>query len=123
MKRFRRTIKGNSITVPEMSISLRTIMDKACHGEPINTALRQHKPLPPDNASEEDFETGTREIIDLNDIHQLQQEIEAKVEEQKKKQDEVQQKKKDEAFARAVDDEIKRRESEAVTQQIKDKIN
>lgn len=123
MKRFRREIKGPSLTVPSQSVSLRDIMDRAVKGLPINTKLKEHTPLPPDGASDEDFETGTREYIDLNDVYELQQEIEKKVEEEQQKKKDEEKEKEDKAFSDAVDAEIKRRESEKVTSALNSATN
>lgn len=123
MKRFRREIKGESLVVPSQSVSLREIMDRASKGLPINKRLSEHKPLPPDGENESDFEIGTREFHDLNDVYDLQQEIEQKVEEAKAKQKADEEEKAKSEFNKAVDAEISKREAEKVTQALNSAVN
>lgn len=97
----RRDCSGDNITVPNQSISVRTLIDRVSQGLPINAKLRQHIPLPPDGMVADDFDTGTEEILDVTDAVAFADKIKSEqqyIAEQK-------QKAKDEAMAKVEPEE------------------
>lgn len=110
--RYRDCHSQKSLHVPQRTTSLRTILDRASAGLPINAKVSQHVPLPDDGSDLEDFETGTEEYIDLVDVQNLDERIKAeearKVAEQRKAKEKADK----EAFASAVEEEIQRRATE-----------
>ncbi len=109
--RYRDCHSQKSLHVPQRTTSLRTILDRASAGLPINAKISQHVPLPDDGENLDDFETGTEEYIDLVDVQELDERIKAEEAKKKAKQAEAKKKVEEEAFAKAVEDEIARRVS------------
>ena len=67
-KRFpRRKLDKFSLTIPEASLSVRTLIDRTSKGLPVNARLSKHIPLPADGMIDDDWETGTEEILDVVD--------------------------------------------------------
>ncbi len=97
-KHPRREITGSSITTPNQSISLRTILSRIGNGEPINAKLRKHEPLPPDGEIDDDFETGTREILDLTDVQRIAEELEEKEQQHRDELEKKRQQQREEEF-------------------------
>lgn len=112
----RREIQCDSITTPGLSIPLREFMDRISHGQAVNAKMAEHRPLPPDGEDPEDFDTGTAEYHDLNDVYELQQNIEEAIAAQQKKQADEREEKEKVEFSKAVEEEIARRERERTTQ-------
>lgn len=79
----RRTFK-KSIAEPNQSIQLRTIIDRLANGLPVQTKMREHIPLPPDGELLDDFDSGTEEFTDITDVIAMQEELQAKFDEQAK---------------------------------------
>lgn len=96
-KRYpRRVLDKHSITIPEASLSVRTLIDRTAKGKPVNARLSKHVPLPDDGTIQDDFETGTEEIIDIVDAVEYSDKIrdelayiEKQKEEERKKQIEL----------------------------------
>lgn len=82
----RRTF-NRSIAEPNQSIQLRTIIDRLANGLPVQTKMREHVPLPPDGELLDDFESGTEEFTDITDVVALQEELQAKFDEQAKERE------------------------------------
>lgn len=75
-KRFpRRKLDKHSITLPEASLSVRTLIDRTAEGKPVNARLSKHIPLPDDGIVLDDFETGTEEITDIVDAVEFSDKI------------------------------------------------
>lgn len=98
-----------SLHVPQRTTSLRTILDRASAGLPINAKISQHVPLPDDGENLDDFETGTEEYIDLVDVQELDERIKAEEAKKKAKQAEAKKKAEEEALQKAIEEEIARR--------------
>ena len=107
--RYRDCHSQKSLHVPHRTTSLRTILDRASAGLPINAKVSQHVPLPDDGADLEDFETGTEEYIDLVDVQNLDERIKAEKAKQVAKQAEAKKKAEEDALQKAIEDEIARR--------------
>lgn len=82
----RRTFK-QSISEPNQSIQLRTIIDRLANGLPVQTKMREHVPLPPDGELLDDFESGTEEFTDITDVVAMQEELQAKFDAQAKERE------------------------------------
>lgn len=63
----RRKISKETRTIPDASLSIRTLIDRTAKGLPVNAKLSRHIPLPQDGMILDDFETGTEEILDVTD--------------------------------------------------------
>lgn len=107
--RYRDCHTQKSLHVPQRTISLRTILDRASAGLPINAKVSQHIPLPDDGENLDDFATGTEEYIDLVDVQNLDERIKAEKAKQAAKQAEAKKKAEEEALQKAIEDEISRR--------------
>ena len=66
-RRPRRVLDKTNITIPEASLSIRTLIDRTSKGVPVNARLSKHVPLPADGEILDDWDTGTEEIIDVVD--------------------------------------------------------
>lgn len=105
----RRNITTASLTTPEQSIDIQTLINRSVKGLPINTKLRQHQPFPPDGEDPEDFETGTEEYLDLNDVQRLSERIEDAQNKLKEQQTEKKKKDSETKFNKAVEEEVAKR--------------
>ena len=75
----KRKCNGPSLTIPDASLSVRVLMDRVAEGKPINSKISRHVPLPPDGPVDDDFETGTEEILDVTDAVQHAEKIRAEM--------------------------------------------
>lgn len=66
-RRRRRVLDKRSYTIPDASLSVRTLIDRTARGLPVNAKLSKHVPLPADGGIMDDFTTGTEEITDVTD--------------------------------------------------------
>lgn len=107
--RYRDCHSQKSLHVPQRTTSLRTILDRASAGLPINAKVTQHVPLPDDGENLDDFDTGTEEYTDLVDVQELDERIKAHEASKVAKQRVAKKKAEEEAFQRAIDEEIARR--------------
>lgn len=74
-KSKRRHIDRLGITIPEQSLDLRTVFKRISKNQAINARIRTHVPLPPDGEDEDDYNAGTREILDPVDVLEMVAEI------------------------------------------------
>lgn len=109
-KRHYRRSWTDDITIPEQTVSLREVLNRTANGQPLNVKIRQHRPLPAVNPSEDDYTTDTEEITDLTDAMSVAQRVTDKMDEMRSKKQEDARKKRDEELER----EVQRRVSEAL---------
>lgn len=94
MKHIRKFPESKGVTIPNLSQSLRTVIDNSIKGIPTDVQLRVYSQQNPnDGDDEEDFETGTEVYDDLSDISNLiektEREEQERIAEQKKMQEEA----------------------------------
>lgn len=65
-----------SIFVPGQCTNLRMIIDRMLDGKAINEQVRTSTPLTPDGEVDDDFNTGTRELLDMVDYQEVAEEVE-----------------------------------------------
>lgn len=63
------------IFIPGKCKDLRTLINRMVNGQPLNESLAEHQPLPPDGMNADDFDTGTREVLDLIDQQELANDV------------------------------------------------
>ena len=88
VRKPRRKLDTKSITIPDCSLSARVLIDRCAKGLPVNAKMSKHIPLPNDGMVEDDWETGTEEILDVSDAVAFQDKIIAQqkyIQEQKQK--------------------------------------
>lgn len=72
MKHIRKFPESKGVTIPNLSQSLRTVIDNSIKGIPTDVQLRVYSQSNPnDGEDEDDFETGTEVYDDLSDISHL----------------------------------------------------
>lgn len=91
VRKPRRKLDTFSLTIPEASLSVRTLIDRTAKGLPINARLSKHIPLPADGLLPDDFETGTEEILDVTDAVEHSEKIRKELEYIQKKKEEARQ--------------------------------
>lgn len=89
-KRYpRRKLDPRGITIPESSLNIRVLIDRTAKGLPVNARLSKHVPLPDDGMIDDDFETGTEEILDVTDAVEHADKIRKELEYVAKKKEEA----------------------------------
>lgn len=79
IRRPRRKLDNHSYTIPDASLSVRTLIDRTSRGLPVNARLSKHVPLPQDGGILDDFTSGTEEILDVTDAVQHADKIRAEM--------------------------------------------
>ena len=67
IRKPRRKLDTKSITIPDCSLSARVLIDRCAKGLPVNAKMSKHIPLPADGNIDDDWDTGTEEILDVTD--------------------------------------------------------
>lgn len=102
--------------LPNMTTSLRTIIDRQAQGLAINAEMREHIPLTPDGDDMDDYDKGTEEYNDLVDIQHLSERIQEAKEQQQKRVDDARENQRKDDFNKAVEEEIQRRSAPPATE-------
>lgn len=95
--------------VPDMTVSLRTILDRANAGLPMNARVAKHEPLPPDGDNMDDFDKGTEEILDLVDAQRVSERVKKHYDDLEKERQKKVEEEKQKSFEDAVNAEVARR--------------
>lgn len=109
--KVKRTIRrfGDTSLVISPREDLRSMLDRMIDGKPVNTSVTKHEPLPPDSEIDDDnFDTGTREILDLVDAQVLSDDIAAVSESETAKALNAKKEAEDKRFEDAVRAEVER---------------
>lgn len=95
--------------------TLREIYDSMLTGTSLNSPIRRHEPLLPDGDGEDDFDAGTREVVDLVDQQELERDIQTVKDKLQQQQQKQQQEASDKAFEERVSAEVAKRLQAEVT--------
>lgn len=90
----------------DMHTNMRQLLNRIARGESVDKMPKEHVPLPPDGEIEDDFDTGTEEILDIVDAMAIKDAVDSKIDEYKAQQAEKAKQQADDAFEQRVAAEV-----------------